>query len=124
MITNISALNKDGIRMSIAEYDLTKHQLRVSYSKSRLDMEMKAAQVESRQTTQSDEIRLVNTEPAPLGQILTIKYFDIPEDAEEVLFIDREFDNRYQSNAKDFRGMYSKEHNAYKVDLTKLKRLR
>lgn len=124
MITNISALNKDGIRMSIAEYDLTKHQLRVSYSKSRLDMEMKAAQVESRQTTQSDEIRLVNTEPAPLGQILTIKYFDIPEDAEEVLFIDREFDNRYQSDATAFRAMYSKEHNAYKVDLTKLKRLR
>jgi hypothetical protein len=124
MITNISAVNKDGIRMSIAEYDLQKKLLRVSYSKSRLDMNMKAAQIQENTVTASDTINLNPQEKKPLGQVLQVKYFEIPEDAETVIFVDREFDNRYQTDAKTFRESYDANLNMFKVDLNTLKRTR
>ena len=122
MITNISSPNKDGIRMSIGEYDLTKRSLRLWYSKGRLDSAMKLKHGSGQHNESFDGLPTEVKVSGPLPQVLSIKVFDIPEDAVEVVFIDKDFDNRFVSTADALRA--SLVGDSYEVDLATLKRIR
>lgn len=117
MINNISAPNKDGMHMTIGEYDTTKNKIRLYWSRARVDRAAAAQLSMEKQTNKNAEI-------GDMPFIVHYPDFTIPEGAVSIELIDKDFDNRYECSLETFLKFKSSDNSGYLVNLKDFKRTR
>ena len=117
MINNISAPNKDGMHMTIGEYDTTKQKIRLYWAKAKVDRAASA---------QLSVDRVANPKAEIADMPFTVLYpnFKMPEGVQSVELIDKDFDNRYVCDIATFMKFKLEDDKGYSVNLKDFKRTR